>query len=403
MKIKNVKSPKQPGGRYIKKIQKYENKGRRNSVVIASNTLYFVVDERYEKKCRKYMKKYEDVLQGKKTGILILVATGALATAAVAWLLTHQKPSIQTSSISFLEIQDNTVDNIEETNGEEIEIVECEIIDEVLEARKQIEMEYVSKKLWIELYDSYIEKYCGYFHFDSDKVVKLARNMTNNYEDFSGIITEEECDLNNPEAVCMQFVCKLFKNEPCINWEELGFTNEDIVLTNEITISDYDDLNTFYLHGGLKYSEFMEKYCDMLKIDDKVLALSVSIEEIGKEGSRLAREQNNFGGIRIDGVWLSFPTPEAGIIYYCSMFKNSYNNYTVEDTYKMSYKYIGKNDNQEAERRQWSKDVTSFYNEIQDNYDFYFLDNQGPEPDSDVEDETQEITPHLIRIKSKAV
>lgn len=411
MKIKNVKSPKQPGGRYIKKIQKYENKGRRNSVVIASNTLYFVVDERYEKKCRKYMKKYEDVLQGKKTGILILVATGALATAAVAWLLTHQKPSIQTSSISFLEVQDNTVDNIEETNRAEIEIVKCEVIDEVLEARNQQKAEVLNKYLNTLYYDNQIKKYCGYFHFDCDKVVKLARSMTNNYEDFSNIVTEENCDITNKEAVSMYFVYLLYKDlnkdkkekaKLPINEEELELIKEDIVLTDEITTTYHDDLNTFYLHGGLKYSEFVEKYCDMLKIDDKVLALSFSFEEISEEGSRRSREDNNFGGMRIGGVWLTFPTPEAGIICFCVMIKNSYNK-SVEDIYEMSYKYIGKDDKQEAERRLWAKKVQYFYNKIQDNYDFYFSDDQGPEPDPDDEDETQEITPHLIRIKSKAV
>lgn len=410
MKIKNVKSPKQPGWRYIKKIQKYENKGRRNSVVIASNTLYFVVDERYEKKCRKLLKKYENNLQRKRVGVLVFLTTGTLATAAVAWLLTHQKPNLQTSSISFLEEQDNTVDNIEDNNYsyKEKEIIKCEIIDEILEARNQQKAEVLNKYLNTIFYDSQIKKYCGYFHFDYDKVIELARNTTNNYENFSCFLTEEGCDLNNPEVICMQFVYFLYKdlnkgkNEKAklpINWEELEFTKEDIVLTDEITVSDYDDLNAFYLHGDLKYSELMEKYCDMFKINDKTFALSVSIEEIGKDGSRLAREQNNFGGMRNkDGNWMSFPTPEAGLICYCGMYANSYNGYTIENAVEMAKIYVGKNST-EKERTDWAKKVQGFYNEIQDNYDFYFLNNPKP----DYEKEIQDNIPQLIRTRGKAI
>ncbi len=418
MKIKNVKSPKQPGQCYIKKLQKYENKGRENSVVIASNNLYFIVDKKYEKKCRKIMKKYENALKGKKTGILVLVVTGTLATAAVAWLLTHQKPSLY----NIFDIKEKTLENKElEQNAEMEHIASYEVEKRLSQAKKLkkriLEVEIIdtnllnSSKSDTEImlewhlqkaeYDSYMRTYCGYFHFDYDKVIVLARKMTNNYEDFSSFLSEDDCDLTNKEAICMQFVCKLFKNELSIDWEEMGFVKEDIALTDEITMSNYDDLNTFYLHGDLKYSEFMEKYSDMFKIKDKALALAVSLEEIGKDGSRLAREQNNYGGIRIKGEWLSFPTPEAGVIYYCSMFKKTYDKYTIENADEMAKIYVGK-ESTEEERIRWASRVQYFYSEIQADYDFYFLNGSSLDPEP-YEEEIHENVSQLIRTMSKPV
>ena len=232
------------------------------------------------------------------------------------------------------------------------------------------------------MYDKNIFKYCDYFHMDPIKTVEVAKKLTNNYEDFSCVSNEEYTTDVDTERLIVDLVYGIYNNNLSINWEEMGLTRQELTTTNEITISEYESLDELYLDDGLKYSEFLGKYCDLLDINDKSLVLAVSMVEIGERGSWSSHNRNNFGGLRGKNGWLAFPTPEAGVIGYCKIFKNGYDMYTASNLSSMAYYYVGTQSSLE-ERTRWVNGVLGFYNKINENYDFYFQNREVNENEMD--------------------
>lgn len=382
-KVKNIK--KQAYIRLLEKIEKKQRYGN-EVAILYSKEKWFVVDKRYEKFCELIMKKYRKLLekenntQNRKVKYTCLL--GALALASVLKSALSEEEQLYNENL--VRCSKISVSNLEDT---------LQNAKEELEKIEQMLLEIELKKQKEALYDSYLVEYSRYYHFDSEKVIEIARTTTNNYEDFKSIINHEEYDYTNPEASCMLFVYHLSRNELSKDLSELNLTTEELITTDEIETTPHNNLDELYLSNGQKYSEFYGKMCDLfaIDIDSKTLALSASFMEIGKTGSYSSNNRNNVRGLtNYSGELKTSPTLEAGIIDACGNWASGYNNYSMDNiqdlacyhiTGKTTLPKIEETDDEETKRRKeesineimgWQEGVSNFYYEICENYDYYF-------------------------------
>lgn len=382
--MKNIKKQA-----YINLLEKIEKKQRYGNevAILYSKEKWFVVDKRYEKFCEFFMKRYRKLLEKEKNTtncrIKYICLLGALAIIGVLkGVLSEEEQLSNENLIQSLLMSSSTVSTLEDTMQnakEEIKRIEQMLLEVELEKQK------------VSVYDSYLTEYSRYFHFDSEKVIEIARMTTNDYEDFKNIINHEEYDYTNPEASCMLFVYHLSRDELSKELSEFNLTKEDLLTTTEIETTPHDNLDELYLSNGEKYSEFYGKMCDFFGINDKSLALAASFIEIGKTGSYSSNNRNNVRGlINYSGELKTSPTLEGGIIDACGNWAKGYNNYSMETimdlacyhiTGKPTLPKIEENDDEDTKEKKeglineimgWQESVSSFYYEICENYDFYF-------------------------------
>lgn len=232
------------------------------------------------------------------------------------------------------------------------------------------------------LYISYLKEYSSYFHLDSKKVIELARNTTNHYENFTEIINNDQLDLSNPEAACMIFVYLLQHDDLAIKLEELGYTKEDLITDTEPELLSYDHIEDLVLKNGQGYSEYVGKICDLFGIKDKCMVLAVSYSEIDKDNPKDAsRTKNNFGGMMTKDFKLKFfSTPEEGIIELCGNYKDKYDKYDISTIDAFAVHYVkGRKGEFDEEAQGWAYNVKGNYYQICENYDFYFSPNEQDE------------------------
>ena len=189
----------------------------------------------------------------------------------------------------------------------------------------------------------------------------------------------------------MLFVCYLNCDELTVSLNEFGISKAELLTTTEIETTPHDSIKELYLSNGEKYSNFYGKICDFFNIKNKSLALAVSIEEIGWNGSYSSNNRNNVRGMKYrSGEWQEFATLEWGIIGSCRNYLELYNDYTMDSILEMSCyhisgskdlpriedtddeKKIKEKEELIAEIMRWKENVSSFYYEISKNYDFYF-------------------------------
>lgn len=350
------------------------NKGGNDLAIIMTDKTAFVVDKKFEKLCRKVTELY--LKKNHKKSTVKPIVLYALCIASLAYL-----------GDSYAEDMKITKLNLNSTSyvGDSFLNLQKEyLIPKMAETRKNIEEEL--EKIAIEqkrisMYEYYLKEYSGYFHLDYEKVIELARSMTNDYVNFNEIINYDY-DFTNPEASCMLFVYYLNRDELSIKLEDLGLTQEELLTTSEIETKFHDDLNEFYLSNGKKYSEFFGEVCDFFEINNKEMALAVSFLEVGGIGSYSSNNRNNFGGMKYrSGDFMVFPTPEAGIISMCGNYKKNfdvYNIYTMEELaccYVSGKKKLPNPEENKAlynEITSWMSQVSSKYYKICENYDYYF-------------------------------
>ncbi len=276
-------------------------------------------------------------------------------------------------------------------NVEDDKVVETpepeEVEPEVQE--KNIEPE-VHEETREEKYDNLIRTYSNYFLMDADKVIKLARDLTDNYTiDFSEVSDNTSYRLENMEAQVMVFCHELNRDNLVFPLSDLGFTVEDfksgaerVTLSTQVeamgyTIEEFQAANkpnhlheNFVLSGGYSYSEFVGKVCDLLDMD-KNYALAISYLESGSVGSDIALNKNNFGGLRGKDGFFTYDTPEAGVIAFLRNLKR-YERFDFTSIEELSGKYV--NGDPSVPAPTWIKNVEGFHYQISSEPERYFLD-----------------------------
>lgn len=216
-----------------------------------------------------------------------------------------------------------------------------------------------------QVYDEFLRTYATYFRFNPEKVIELARKLTDNYTiPFEEINQLTTYDLSSPEAASLVFVNQLNRNK----FAKFGYSKEDFISDNTVvTLND-----NFILSDGLTYNRFLEKIADLLTID-KNYALAISLHESGWLTSDNAQLKNNFAGLlKADGEAMQFPTPEAGIIAFCCVL-DRYENLNLQDLNELSGMYYYGDRTQIREH--WKEEVSWFYKEISNNPNKYFLED----------------------------
>ncbi len=220
------------------------------------------------------------------------------------------------------------------------------------------------------IYDNYIATYAGYYHFDVEKVIDIAHKMTNNYEiPLQDVNNTDQYDMNSQEAAALMFVSQLKRNKLAVSCREYGYDSSDDLLIDD----SVEKINSnLILSSGYSFSEYVGKIADLLQID-KNYALAISYSEAGRDtDSVLARTKNNFGGIRGNGEFITYPTPEAGIIGFCRTLKKfeSYNFNDIEDFCLIYVNYYSQN---------WIDNVKYIHDEVEKNSNLFFGNDQKKE------------------------
>lgn len=215
-----------------------------------------------------------------------------------------------------------------------------------------------------ETIDSYLKEYSKYYNLDGEKVVSFARSITNDYTiDLNEVGGSIKTD--STEGKCMLFVYYLNKNKLSKPLKDYGFSKEYFKVSNKKTTMGKNQT----LSSGLTFSEFLGKVCDIVGVDKNYL-LAISYLETGKNTSTLALRNNNFGGLRGNGEYFSYPSPEMGIIAFVLNLKG-YEKYNLSSIYELSGIYTHGSVSNPSYT--WVNSVKKYYNEIVNNPSKYFL------------------------------
>ena len=220
-------------------------------------------------------------------------------------------------------------------------------------------------RIKIRKLDYTVVLYANMFKLDPNKTLNLVHNLTNNYQD-------EEYNTNfiiapasqkwrygpytSYEAGIVEFMRELY-NFP----GRFGYLASDIRVSDEVTVSDQ------YINGHIM---FLGHICDLYGMD-KYLALAISQHESGNMTSYLSRYKNNIGGQLVNGVGVSYPTMEAGIIAEVVLLKNLFDRCgldktSTKDLYTFSGMYVHGNLSEPSP--DWTNKVMFFYNQnVQNN------------------------------------
>lgn len=247
-----------------------------------------------------------------------------------------------------------------------------------------------------DAFDNYLEEYCMYFNLDSAKVIEIARTLTDNYTNpFDDIIGSDIFKPKNDEAACLIFVRRLMKNQLTVKLSEFGLTSNDLVISNEVYGTGREKGELLVLRNGMTGTQFLGRICDLLGMD-KYYCLSISYLEAGKGfSSNLCRNKNNFGGMRANGEFFTYPSPEAGIIVFCINLKN-YEKYELTNIYDLSGIYV--NGNRSNPSPTWVNNVLGYHKMFIEHSDEFFLPKETVEPES-LEVVEQENTDYAMVMK----
>ncbi len=222
-------------------------------------------------------------------------------------------------------------------------------------------------------FDECIENYCPYFNLNSQKTIEIARGLTSNYTaSLSEFVNYTSYEITNEEMAIILFTYRLQADNLSVSWDVLGVNAEDLFIDQPVHVSRADG-EALVLENGDSGSQFMGKVCDILGLD-KTYVLPIALLETGRFNSPLCRIKNNFGGLRTPAGWLSFPTPEAGIIAYCLNLKG-YEKFGFGSLEEMSGMYAPV-DNKRSPNILWVKNVRSIHYEVMNNMGKFFYEEE---------------------------
>ncbi len=347
--------------------------------IIYSENKYIIVNKKYEKICNYLMTKYLNSQSKKKFNFAKFLSI--MLVLGITRIFNTENDLAVESNIELQSFDVNTKIFLADFNNEIVKNIKyIELVENNKEEMFQnaIKLYELNQELERQsIYDNYLKEYCSYSNMDSEKVIKLARKTTNDYNDFTKIIKNNDFDLSNPEACCMLFVYFLKKDELLIKLIDLNINKEDLIISNEIRTKEYDSYENLFLTNGDKFSVYVGKICDLFNVKDKKIMLSISYSESGIYGSIASRKQNNFAGVSYEGELNTYVSPEEGIIAMCGNFKAIYNDYTLDNLNELAGLYVqGDETISNQYTTNWKENLKSFYQHISENYEFYFDSNE---------------------------
>lgn len=242
-------------------------------------------------------------------------------------------------------------------------------------ASKDDEVSYFSNNKYVKEYkenrrkqiiDNNIIYYAKYFNLDTQRVVKLARDLTNDYtsEEFLNdhSIRKEDGKFASLEMGIIHFVRYLYRNPA-----NYGVDNSIITSYNVDKVKNRVD-GHIRLSNGMTFEQFFARICDVYGIN-KVFALAIVYEESGIMTSFLFNNKNNMAGLRANVEYFSFPTLEAGTIVYVLTLKNllartGVDSFDINQVYTFSGLYVHGNSAEPAEH--WTQNVTRYMRQIEE-------------------------------------
>lgn len=276
------------------------------------------------------------------------------------------------------------------------------------EARRQAYEEKIKEEQErrAALIDSYIEEYCLYFNLKYDVVRDIARSVSQDYSvDLSDFISEEDyyhIDFNDDELSTMIFVYELQRNRGklTISLDDFGLNKKDLKVDDSI-YGQREKGEELVLRNGETGADFLARICGLIGADKNRILSVVAFEsnDHGMFNSTMCRRKNNFGGMRSNGEYFTFPSPEAGIIAYClnlhSYTKYNLTNwkdfcgiYTLGHRIKDEELMIEQYSQKEEPWERWIRSVKWFYKDICENPEKYYRaeENVMKDPLSDIDE-----------------
>ena len=183
--------------------------------------------------------------------------------------------------------------------------------------------------------DYTIVYYAKMFKLNPTVALNIAHDLTNNYRD-------EEYNSNfiiapsgqkwrysgytSYEAGIVEYIRELY-NFP----QRYNTTADDTRLSNEVTVSDTYVDGHIMLSNGQTFEKFLGHIADLYGMD-KYMALAIVRHESGNMTSYLSKYKNNIGGQLVNGVGVTYPTMEAGIIAEVVLLKNLFDRCGLDKT-----------------------------------------------------------------------
>lgn len=220
-----------------------------------------------------------------------------------------------------------------------------------------------------KLIDSYLEEYSLYFNLDKDAVISIAREATEDYANgFENIIGDESIDLTDEETACLVFAYKCYRDKLARPLSDFGYEKSTIRITDEVFASGRSEGEELILRNGETENQFITRVCKLLGLDE-IYCLAISMYESGRFQSVMCRNKNNYGGLRQTKEFMTFPSPEAGIIAFCMNLKG-YEKKNIQSIETLCSIYVY-GSRSEKPSEVWLKNVIGFHHQISENYEEY--------------------------------
>ncbi len=165
---------------------------------------------------------------------------------------------------------------------------------------------------------------------------------------------------------------------PTVLYDEFGEFTEEPIVYSEFVAPTLNEDGVPVARNGEVFSQFIGRISEMIDLD-RNYALALCLHETWRGTSTLCLEQNNYGGMRANGEWFTYPSPEAGMIAFC-MNLNAYKKYNLKSWQRFADIYAEGSLN-------WQKNYQSFYREVIRDSEKYF----GVDVDTQIVDKTSEI------------
>ncbi len=247
---------------------------------------------------------------------------------------------------------------LEPSNSEEPGLISQNTYLQTLDTRMKI------RKL-----DYTVVFYAQMFKLNPTVTLNLVHSLTNNYQDpeYNSnfiIATASQKWRYGPyysyEAGIVEFVRELY-NFP----GRFGYLASDVRVSEDVTVSDQYVNGHIMLSNGQTFEQFLGHICELYGMD-KYLALAIVQHESGNMTSYLSRYKNNIGGQLVNGVGVSYPTMEAGIIAEVVLLKNLFDRCgldksSTKDLYTFSGMYVHGTLSEPSP--DWTNKVMFFYNQ----------------------------------------
>jgi hypothetical protein len=287
------------------------------------------------------------ILKEKKIRLSTFVAIASFALSAFSFNNKTIIDDIAQEQVEEVIEEENNIDLLSIANNpyENITIFEVSVehTEELIKLRDE--------KKRIREYDDLIKEYASYFNLDQELVVDAARYITNDYNDNMDLFNN-----NSVEGFAISFIYNLYNN----NLSYLGYTRENFLISNDM--KHFLDKET-ELSNGYTFDDFILNVSNAIGTDGN-LVLSISNYETGYQSSSQALNSNNFGGLKNSNGYMSFPSPEAGIVYQCITVQNILTNYNIQNFKELSGVYVYGNKSMSSEL--WYDSVQWMYNQISD-------------------------------------